>query len=142
MKEFSHFTEEDFQSYFDKSFADDTNALENHLRECALCSKTFKAYSLVWSFAKNDLQTEPLRIDLAAVVASKAFAVEERKPVVEKLMYGMLICLGIISLSLCFNYLISRSMPTPFILLTIPFCLYLLLTYKEISIVNRKFTFH
>jgi hypothetical protein len=142
MKEFNHYTEEDFQSYFDNSFAGDTNLLENHLRECERCSKTFEAYSLVWSFAKNDLKTDPLKINLAHVVANKVFAVKERKPVFEKVMYGMLICLGIVCLFLCFNYLISRAMPALFILLIIPFCLYLLLTYKEISIVNRKFAFH
>ena len=74
MKESSHYTDEDFQSYFDNNFAGDVNFLENHLQECELCSKNFKAYSLVWSFAKNDLKTEPLRIDLAYSVANKVFA--------------------------------------------------------------------
>ena len=139
MKEFSHYTEEDFQSYFDNSFTGDANSLENHLQECELCSKNFKAYSLVWSFAKNDLKTEPLRIDLAYSVANKVFAVKESKHVFEKVMYGMFICLGIVCLTLCFNYLISNAIPTPFILLIIPFCLYLFLTYKEIKIVAQKF---
>jgi len=139
MKEFSHYTEEDIQSYFDNSFAGDVNSLENHLRECELCTKNFEAYSLVWSFAKNDLQTEPLSIDLAYSVTNKVFAPKEHKPVFEKAMYGIFICLGILCLSLCFKYLISSSISTPFILLAIPFGIYLWLNYKEIKIVKQKF---
>jgi hypothetical protein len=142
MKEFTHYTEEDLQGYFDRNFAGDITALENHLQECELCSKNFEAYSMVWSFAKNDLKIEPLRINLANTVANKVFAAKESYPVFEKVMYGIFICLGIVCLYLCFNYLFSHSIPTPFILLTIPFCLYLLLTYKEIRIVNKKFALY
>ena len=142
MKGFSHYTEEDFQSYFDRNFAGDVTSLENHLKGCELCSKNFEAYSSVWSFAKNALKIESLRIDLAHAVANKVFAAKESIRFFEKVMYGMFICLGIVCLYLCFNYLFSHSIPTPFILLTIPFCLYFLLAYKEIRIVNKKFTLH
>ncbi len=142
MKELNHCTEEDFQSYFDNSFTGDVNSLENHLQECELCSKNFKAYSLVWSFAKNDLQTEPLRIDLAYCVANKVFAIKESKAVFEKVMYAIFICLGIVFLFLCFNYFIAHSIPTPFILLAIPVGLYLWLNYKEIKIIEQKFALY
>jgi hypothetical protein len=139
MKEFSHYSEEDFQSYLDGSYGGDGNALENHLLECEPCNKNFKAYSLIWLFAKNDLKTEPLRIDLAYSVANKIFAAKESKPVFEKFMYGLLICLGIVSLFLYFNYLIAYPVPTPFLLLIIPVGGYLWLNYKEIKIVEQKF---
>jgi len=142
MKEFRHYTEEDLQSYFDNAFTGDVNVLENHLGECEICRKNFKAYSLIWSFAKNDLKTSPLGIDLASAVASKIFVVKESKAVFEKVMVAIFLCLGIVCVFWCFYYLISNSIPTPFILLLIPFCLYLLLTYKEIRIVNRKFAAH
>lgn len=138
MKEFNHFTEEDFQSYFDKSFTGDVKVFENHLHACELCNKNFEAYSLVWSFAKNDLQTEPLRMDLAYTVANKVFAVKESNPVFDKVMYGLLICLGLLCLVLCFKFFISSSMPTPFILLAIPIGLFLWVNYKEIKIVQEK----
>jgi hypothetical protein len=139
MKEFSHYTDEDFQNYFDKSFTGDVKFFENHLRECELCNKNFEVYSLVWLFAKNDLQTEPLRMDLAYAVANKVFAIKESKPVFEKVMYGLLICLGLVSLSLCFNFLLSSSIPTPFILLAIPVGLFLWVNYKEVTIIEQRF---
>lgn len=142
MEEFNHFTEEDFQSYFDKSFTGDVKFFKNHLHECELCNKSFEAYSLVWSFAKNDLQVEPLRMDLAYAVANKVFAVQESKPVFEKVMYGLFISLGLVCLGLCFKFFISSSMPAPFILLAIPVGLFLWVNYKEIKIVQKKFALH
>ena len=41
MKEFSHYTDEDFQNYFDNNLAAEVN-LENHLLECELCSKNLR----------------------------------------------------------------------------------------------------
>jgi hypothetical protein len=141
MKEFNHYSGEDFQNYLDNNFTGDTGTFKNHLKECESCFTDFKAWSLVWSFAKNDLKTEPLRIDLAYVVANKVFPVRDSKRVFEKVMYGMIICLGIVCLFVCVNFLISHSIPAPFILLIIPICLYLLITYKEISIIDQKFSF-
>jgi hypothetical protein len=139
MKEFSHFTEEEFQNYLDKNFTGDIRSFESHLHECELCNKEFKAYSYVWSFAKNDLQVEPLRMDLAFAVASKIFAVRKNIPVFEKVMYGLLISLGLACLVLCFRFFVSFSMPTSFILFAIPLSLFLWVNYKEIKIVREKF---
>ncbi len=139
MSEFSHYTEEDFQSYFDNNFTGNANLMGKHLQSCELCRKNFQAYSLVWSFAKNELQAERLRIDLACSVADKIFTFREKAPVFERVIYGILICLAIACLFLCLNFLISRSVPTPFIVLIVPFGLYLLLSYKEIKMVSQKF---
>ena len=43
MKEPGHYTDEDFQSYFDNTFTGNVSSLESHIKECELCSKKFKA---------------------------------------------------------------------------------------------------
>ena len=139
MKAYSHYKEEDFQNYFDNHFTGDRAQLENHLLDCERCSKNFQAYASVWSFTKKELKTEPLSIDLAYVVANRVFAAREIKPVYETIFYGILIGLAIACLYLCISNLIFNSMPIPFLLLIIPLGLYLLLSYKEIKMVNQKF---
>lgn len=142
MNELSHYTEEDFQNFFLKNFEGDVNSLENHLRECERCNENFKAYSSIWSFAKNDLKVDTLKVDLAYTVAFKVFAAKERQSAFEKVMYGMLVTLLIALLSFCVKYLLSNALPTPFVLLLIPFGLFLWVSYKEMKIVQRKFALH
>jgi len=142
MKEFNHYTEEDFQSYFDNNFAGDVKSFENHLQQCEHCNKIFETYSLVWSFAKNDFQIKRLGIDLAYSVANKVYGVKERKAVFERVMYAIFICLGCVCLFFCVKHLVSSSMPVPFILLTIHIGLFLWVNYKEVKIVEQKFAFH
>ena len=140
MNELKHYSEEEFQSYFDHSFTDDLRSFEQHIKVCDSCSETFKAYSLVWSFAKNELKTESLKIDLANTVTNMVFIKKESKPVFDKLIYGMIFCLALACLYLSIHYLLSNSIPAVFALLIIPFVLHLLLTYKEISMLIRKFS--
>lgn len=73
MKNINHYSEEDFQNYFDKTFTGDVKSFEQHLEECEFCSDTFHSYSRVWSFAKKEMKSEKLRIDLASVVAVRIF---------------------------------------------------------------------
>ena len=138
MKEPDHYTDEDIQSYHENTFTGNVSSLETHIQECELCSKKVKAYSAVWSFAKNDLKTEPLRIDLAYAVADKVFPVKQYAYVFEKILYGALICLGIVCLSLCLKYMLSTSIPPSYILQGIPVGLFLWVSYMEIKIINKK----
>ena len=93
MKELGHYTDEDLQSYFDNTYTGNVSALENHVKECEHCSKQFNAYSMVWAFAKNKLEIESLRFDLFYSVANKVFSVKKERHVLDKVMYGILICL-------------------------------------------------
>ena len=139
MKEPGHYTDEDFQSYFDNTFTGNVSALESHVKECEFCSKKFKAYSVVWSFAKNDLKTKSLRIDLSYLVADKVFSVKENRYVFDKVMYGILICLEIVCLPLCLKFLLSLPIPSSFILMIVPVALFLWMSYREIRMFQKKF---
>jgi hypothetical protein len=139
MNELNHYSEEDFQNYFDKSFEGDVIAMESHVRECERCNESFKAYSAIWAFANNDLKVESLKIDLAYTVANKVFEVKESQSAFEKVMYGMLVTLMVALLYLCFKHLASSAFPTAAILLLIPFALFLWVNYKEIKILQQKF---
>jgi hypothetical protein len=140
MKESTHYREEDFQNYLDNNFAGDVNSFENHLQQCAYCNKIFKTYSLVWSFAKDDLQIEQLGIDLAFSVTNKVYAAKERNTILERVMYAIFIYLGGVCLFFCFKHLISSAMPVPLILLMIHLTFFLWVNYKEVKTVEKKFT--
>jgi len=140
MKESTHYTEEDFQNYFDNNFTGDVKSFKGHLQQCEHCNKIFETYSLVWSFTKNDLQVKRLRIDLASTVTNKIFAIKERNTIFfERALYTISICLGTVCLFFCFKNLLSSSMPVPFIVLAIHLGLFLWVNYKEVKTVEQKF---
>ena len=139
MNKTEHYTEDDFQNYLDHHFTGDRNEMESHLQDCELCHEKYQAYHAVWTFARYDLGTDQLGIDLAKVVANKVFVNKERKNIFELLMYGLFICIVMACLYVSFEYLSSLSIPFSSILCLIPLFLYFILSYKEIQIVHRKF---
>jgi hypothetical protein len=142
MREDIHYTDEDFQDYLDNNFKGDSSLLENHLRECELCSKSFTAYSSVWTFANDVLLVEPLKINLASAVTDKIFSKKESALVFEKAMYGIFFCLGAIYIFLCVRFLLPSVMPVPFALLVIPLMLFVWVNYKEIQMLRKKYALY
>jgi len=140
MEKSKHLTEEDFQNYFENSMADDNFQFNEHIRECKQCNESFQTYSIVWSFVRNDFKIESSQTNFAATVADKVFMMKRNRFVFEYILIGILILLCIISISICFKFLIANS--TPFVLLlltTVPLLFYFMLSLKEISILRNKF---
>ena len=139
MEQTKHFTEEELQSYFDNSFTESPQFKE-HLKSCNQCSKSLQAYSLVWSFVKNYLTTESLKINLTASVVEKVFPKKKSRFAFEIILNGVFFLLILVCLLICFNFLFMNSVPIIKILLfLIPLILYFLLSLKEVKIVHDKF---
>lgn len=139
MKNINHYSEEDFQNYFDKTFTGDIKSFEQHLEECEFCSDTFNSYSRVWSFAKKEMKSEKLRIDLASVVAVRIFEKKNRKSFLDQFLYGLLCCLAICCFYLIIKNLYATSISPVLVFLIIPLFLNFLMSYKEATILNRKY---
>lgn len=133
-----HYSDEDFQFFLDHPADFDKEAFDQHIELCDDCRLNYKAYVALWSFVHDNIVTEPLKIDLAKVVADKIFIKEVQTQFTEKIMYGLLISLGVVCLLLCIHYLITLGMPVAFIWLLIPCGMYLWLSYEEIKRVGRK----
>jgi len=136
----NHYTDDDFQNYLDGSFENDKKTFEAHLRDCIHCNNNYEAYKAVWNFVGHSLKTESLNIDLASRVIQKAMPVKQNKPLSEKVIYALCFLIGSICLFSCIYYLVSHPLPISFLLLVIPLVLYFLLTYKEIKLLEGKFT--
>ena len=138
MNETIHYHEEDFQNYLENSLEGNAAAFESHIKECPSCSANLEAYSQVWSFIKNDVKIEDLKIDLAKSVADKVFRIEPRYVVADNAMYALVLALGFISITFCLQYLASLSIPKGFILLIIPGCLYFWVSMEEVKALNKR----
>ncbi len=135
----THYSDEEFQDYFDGCLAADADELKDHLRDCESCRQNFEAYSAVWTFFQYDLQAPALRIDLAHSV-TEVFRTKERNTHLEKIIYGTFAALCIAGIIWCCSHLVSLSPSGAVALLTIPFVVYVLLTYKEVQLIRRRFS--
>ena len=141
MENTSHLTEDQLQEYFDDSceLAEKT-IIASHLQYCTTCTEEFERIKSIDRILKYEYMVAPLSINLSERVADMVFK-EEKKPadISDKLL---LILLAIVCLSGTFYYLrhfIVNSSVVIALLLLLPVILYIMISYKEIKILNHKF---
>lgn len=139
MNEPAHYTDEDFQRYFDGALSD-SDAFLAHVQSCPSCRKSYDAYAATWS-AISIAETEALSFDLADAVAERIFrpqpAAFVERPVerfLETGLYALLACLAIVCVFACSRELSRQALPAEWMLLLIPAAVYAALLMKEIRI--------
>jgi hypothetical protein len=139
MNNTKHFRDEDFQNYLDRNFEGNVNSFEQHIKECGPCSESLRIYLQVWSFAKTEMKSKKLKMDIAAAVAKKVFDERKHKPYLDNSLIGGMLVLSFLIVYWCVQKLISISITQFMGSLLIPLIFYLILAYREMNLLQSKF---
>lgn len=139
MNDIKHYSDEDFQNYLDRNFEGNLNSFEQHIKECSSCADSLDMYFKVWAFAKTEMGSDKLKIDLSSVVAKKIFDKRKQKPYLDYILYGVIFCLSFLSVYWSIQILISNSFNEFIGLLLIPLVFYVILAYKEVNLLQMKY---
>lgn len=140
----NHYTDEDFQSYFEGGLDVAPESFKAHLQACPVCKNNYEAYASTWSFIA-EVKTPPLSVNLAEVVTARIFDAapvvrksERGRSLLEGGLYGLLVCLALGCVAMCIRELMRHLLPLPWLLLLLPVLLYAGLLGKEVDAINSR----